>query len=64
MTANMQQLQIAGAKSWFLEVEAQNAPALALYRRFGFEQVGERKSYYKTPKGEAAVALILRRSLR
>ena len=64
MRVNMEQLQAAGAKAWFLEVEAQNASALALYKRFGFEQVGERKSYYRKPDGDAALAFILRRSLR
>ncbi len=64
MRANMEQLQGAGAKSWFLEVEAQNVAALALYKRFGFERVGERKSYYRKPDGDAALAYILRRSLR
>lgn len=64
MRANMAQLQAAGAKSWFLEVEAQNTAALALYKRFGFEQVGERKSYYRKADGDAALAYILRRSLR
>ena len=64
LTANMEQLQIAGAKTWYLEVEAQNAAALALYRRFGFEQVGERLSYYRKPDGDAATAFIFRRSLR
>jgi ribosomal-protein-alanine N-acetyltransferase len=64
MRANMAQLQAAGAKSWFLEVEAQNASALALYKRFGFEQVGERKSYYRKPDGDNALAYILKRSLR
>ena len=64
MKANMSQLQAAGAKSWFLEVESQNVAALALYKRFGFEQVGERKSYYRKPDGANALAYILRRSLR
>ncbi len=63
MRANMEQLQQAGARTWFLEVEAQNASALALYKRFGFERVGERKSYYRKPDGDAALAFILRRSL-
>lgn len=63
MRANMVQLQAAGARHWFLEVEAQNAPALALYRHFGFERVGERKSYYRKPDGDAALAFILRRTL-
>ena len=64
MRVNMEQLQAAGAKAWFLEVEAQNASALALYKRFGFARVGERKSYYRKPDGDAALAYILRRSLR
>ena len=64
MRANMEQLQQGGAKSWFLEVEAQNVSALALYKRFGFERVGERKSYYRKPDGDSALAFILRRSLR
>ncbi len=64
MKANMAQLQAAGAKTWFLEVEAQNVGALALYKRFGFEQVGERKSYYRKADGDNALAYILRRSLR
>ncbi len=63
MRANMAQLQQAGAKSWFLEVEAQNVSALALYRRFGFTKVGERRSYYRKPDGDPATALILSRSL-
>jgi [ribosomal protein S18]-alanine N-acetyltransferase len=63
MKANMARLQAAGAASWFLEVEAQNAAALALYQRFGFERVGERKSYYRKADGENASALLLKRSL-
>ena len=64
MSANMERLILAGARNWFLEVEAQNEAALALYRRFAFEKVGERKSYYKKPNGEPAMAYILRRALR
>lgn len=63
MHANMAQLQIAGARSWFLEVEAQNTIAIALYRSMQFEKVGERKSYYRAKDGEAATAFILRRKL-
>ena len=64
LNANMEQLQIAGAKTWYLEVEAQNVAALALYKRAGFERVGERLSYYRKADGDAATAYILRRSLR
>lgn len=62
--ANMEQLQIAGAKTWFLEVEAQNVAALSLYKRSGFDKVGERKSYYRKQDGDPATAYILRRNLR
>jgi ribosomal-protein-alanine N-acetyltransferase len=43
----------------FLEVDENNAPARALYRRAGFADVGRRKSYYQS----GASALVLRRDL-
>jgi ribosomal-protein-alanine N-acetyltransferase len=36
----------AGAASLFLEVAADNAPALALYRGLGMVEIGRRKGYY------------------
>lgn len=36
-----------------LEVRASNAPAIGLYTRHGFEQVGRRKNYYEDPKEDA-----------
>ena len=36
-----------------LEVRESNAPAIALYSRFGFVRVGERKSYYSDPDENA-----------
>ncbi|MCI0467069.1 MAG: ribosomal protein S18-alanine N-acetyltransferase [Beijerinckiaceae bacterium] len=47
----------------FLEVEADNTAALALYTNFGFKQVGERKSYYRTADARLTGALVLRRDL-
>ncbi|MGQ0444855.1 MAG: ribosomal protein S18-alanine N-acetyltransferase [Beijerinckiaceae bacterium] len=47
----------------FLEVDAENTAARALYANFGFEQVGERKAYYRTGGGPLAGALVLRRNL-
>ena len=44
-----------------LEVRASNLPAIALYRSFGFEQVGLRRGYYDHPKEDA---LIMTRMLR
>lgn len=37
----------------FLEVRASNAPALTLYRKYGFAEVGRRKNYYKNPREDA-----------
>jgi len=52
-----------GVATLFLEVEDNNAPALALYRAFHFAKVGERPGYYLKPDGTRALALILRRDL-
>lgn len=45
----------AGAARVFLEVRAANAPARALYEKFGFRQAGLRKNYYAAPKDHAVV---------
>jgi ribosomal-protein-alanine N-acetyltransferase len=47
----------------FLEVEAENTAALALYANFGFKQVGERKAYYRTADASFKGALLMRRDL-
>jgi [ribosomal protein S18]-alanine N-acetyltransferase len=46
-----------GATSLLLEVRADNAAAIALYRRFGFEQLAVRRGYYQP---EGVDALIMR----
>jgi ribosomal-protein-alanine N-acetyltransferase len=45
-----------GCSALTLEVRAGNAPALALYRRFGFAPAGVRKGYY-SDNGEDALVL-------
>lgn len=52
-----------GADALFLEVAADNAAALALYRRAGFEPVGRRAGYYRRPGAAPMDALVLRRTL-
>lgn len=36
-----------------LEVRESNSPAIALYKNFGFEEVGVRKGYYTKPSEDA-----------
>ena len=56
---HLRRLAGLGTRAVFLEVDEHNAPARALYRRAGFYDVGQRKSYYQT----GASALVLRRDL-
>lgn len=43
----------AGAEALHLDVAADNAPALALYAAFGFEELGRRPGYYRS--GDAVI---------
>ena len=52
-----------GVRALFLEVEAENAAALALYRAYDFLEVGRREGYYAKPEGARAAALALRRAM-
>ena len=52
------ELKNRGSHSLTLEVRASNAPAIGLYEKLGFTQVGCRKNYYRNPKEDA---LILRK---
>ena len=52
------QLKEKGNHSLTLEVRISNAPAIALYEKLGFVQVGKRPNYYRNPKEDA---LILRK---
>jgi ribosomal-protein-alanine N-acetyltransferase len=63
LSENLRQAANAGAKAMFLEVGKDNAPALALYDRFGFVKVGERTGYYRHADGTRATAVVMRKSL-
>ena len=51
-------------RTCFLEVDPDNAPALAVYRALGFREVGSRKGYYDRPGQAAAAALVMRLDLQ
>ncbi len=51
-----------GAVKLLLEVRKSNEKALALYRHFGFQQIGVRRGYYPAAKGRED-ALVLSHSL-
>lgn len=40
-----------GAGTAYLEVRCSNLPAIALYQKLGFTQIGRRKGYYPTTEG-------------
>ncbi|MBQ9858499.1 MAG: ribosomal protein S18-alanine N-acetyltransferase [Oscillospiraceae bacterium] len=43
------------AESIFLEVRASNIPAISLYEKHGFENIGMRKKYYTDPIEDAVI---------
>ena len=53
-------LREKGSRGLTLEVRVSNTPAVSLYKKAGFLQVGLRKNYYRNPKEDA---LILRKAL-
>jgi len=63
LAENLRQAANAGARAMFLEVDADNAAALALYKRLGFVKVGERAGYYRRKDGARATAVVMRRAL-
>lgn len=48
-------LRNRGSKMLLLEVRDSNAPAITLYEKLGFLQVGLRKNYYRNPKEDARI---------
>ena len=54
----VEELKAMGSRCLTLEVRASNAPAIALYEKLGFSEIGRRKNYYRNPREDA---LILRK---
>jgi ribosomal-protein-alanine N-acetyltransferase len=47
----------------FLEVRASNAPAIGLYQKLNYQQVGIRKAYYPMHEGHREDALVMMKEL-
>ena len=60
LQAGFDDLLSSPAQSMYLEVEEANGAAIALYRHFGFEEIGRRPGYYPQKDGSGATALVLR----
>ena len=60
MIALVDALRDKGMESLTLEVRSSNSPAIALYDRLGFTEVGRRPNYYTDPREDA---LIMRKEL-
>ena len=58
VNALVENLKKMGSRCLTLEVRASNAPAIALYGKLGFAEIGRRKNYYRNPREDA---LILRK---
>jgi len=58
--ALVQKLKERSSICLLLEVRASNHPAVSLYEKLGFLQVGRRKNYYRNPREDA---LILRKEI-
>ncbi|GGC25050.1 ribosomal protein S18-alanine N-acetyltransferase [Pseudoduganella buxea] len=52
-----------GMESMLLEVRPSNERALAIYRRYGFTEIGRRKGYYPAANGTREDAIVMRIAL-
>ena len=60
VVAAIEEARKRGASAMFLEVERGNCPAITLYKRHGFNQVGCRSGYYGGAGAERSDALVMR----
>jgi [ribosomal protein S18]-alanine N-acetyltransferase len=63
LNLHLRRLAALSTRTVFLEVDEHNRPAIRLYDRAGFREVGRRANYYPVAGGKAAAALVLRRDL-
>jgi ribosomal-protein-alanine N-acetyltransferase len=62
LAAGLNEAAARGSVRLFLEVAADNAAALALYRAAGFAEIGRRPDYYHRPDGRMT-ALVMARAV-
>jgi [ribosomal protein S18]-alanine N-acetyltransferase len=55
--------QAQGMSSILLEVRPSNERALAVYRRYGYAEIGRRKGYYPAHEGRREDAIVMRYAL-
>lgn len=63
LTESLTELQSSGCEEIFLEVVADNHPAIALYKAAGFTELSYRKDYYNGVNGSKSAALVMRKIL-
>ncbi|MBR4990595.1 MAG: ribosomal protein S18-alanine N-acetyltransferase [Oscillospiraceae bacterium] len=55
VNALVEELSAIGSRCLTLEVRASNVPAISLYEKLGFAEVGRRKNYYRNPREDALI---------
>ena len=64
LTAMIDCVREAGARTLFLEVGADNPAARALYEAMAFQTIGKRSAYYRRGEGPPADAVVMRLNLK
>ncbi|HRJ69369.1 MAG TPA: ribosomal protein S18-alanine N-acetyltransferase, partial [Beijerinckiaceae bacterium] len=59
LDASLDELVRRRVRRVFLEVEAENAAAIHLYRQAGFERIGQRRGYYRQADGSRRDAVTM-----
>ena len=55
VNALVEELRAIESRCLTLEVRASNVPAISLYEKLGFAQIGRRKNYYRNPREDALI---------
>ena len=55
VNALVEQLKAIESRCLTLEVRVSNVPAISLYEKLGFSEVGRRKNYYRNPREDALI---------